>query len=304
MKKPAGRPPKALQRKKEERKGILVQPNNPIAFFELTHDNPDMFKAIFDACKKISESLHFVISPEGMKLYCKSKTQGCFALIEIFGEKVVGYYCKETRYFKCVCKTALSILKSKKKGQEKIKFTITGSDPYTMKITMITNDQINESSALQLDPDEYFDLSYYDKVYSARDAYPLIFSLKWAYFKELLNSWDIHKPKAIYFEKDPESNLSIKIHEEIPCEAEFENTDSIELRFNTDELVSVGVPTLHISAVSPSVSLSKKLTFYISEHDDLILSAKIDEIYSTRDTTIEDTESATVKFFIQLQQVY
>jgi hypothetical protein len=304
MKKPAGRPPKALQRKKEERKGILTTPSNPSLIFELVHDNPDMFKAIFDACKKISETLHFVISPEGMKLFCKSKTQGCFSLIEIFGEKVVGYYCKEVRYYKCLCKSALSILKSKKKGQEKIKFTILNSKSSIMKITMTTNDQINESSALQLDTDEYFDLSYYEKIYEIRNEYPLIFSLKWAYFKELLNNWDIYKPKAIFFEKDAESNLLIKILEEITCEAEFENSESIELLFNSEDLISVGIPTLHISAVSPSVSLSKKLTFYISEQNEMILSAKIDEIYSTRDTTIEDTESATVKFFIQLKQMY
>lgn len=304
MKKPAGRPPKALQRKKEERKGILTTPINSSAIFELSHDNPDMFKAIFDACKKISECIHFIISPEGMKIYCKSRAQGCFSLIEIFGEKVVGYYCKEVKYFKCVCKTALSILKSKKKGQEKIRFSIASSDIYTMKITMTTNDQINESSSLQLDPDEFFDLSYYDKLYEMKTEYPLSFSLKWAYFKELLNNWDIFKPKAIFFEKDPENYLLIKILEEIGCEAEFENSDSIDLKFNSDELVSIGVPTLHISAVSPSVSLSKKITFYISEHSDLILTAKIDEIYSTRDLTIENTESATVKFFIQLQQIY
>jgi hypothetical protein len=304
MKKPAGRPPKALQRKKEERKGILTTPINPIALFELSHDNPDMFKAIFDACKKVSETVHFVISPEGMKIYCKSRAQGCFSLIEIFGAKVVGYYCKETMYYKCVCKTALSILKSKKKGQEKIRFSILNGELYTMKITMTTNDQINETSSLQLDNDEFFDLSYYNNLNTLKSEYPLSFSLKWSYFKELLNNWDIFKPKVIYFEKDPESNLLIKILEEIGCEAEFENSDSIDLKFNSDELVTIGVPTLHISAVSPSVSLSKKITFHIKENSDLILTAKIDEIYSTRDLTIEDTESATVKFFIQLQPIY
>lgn len=302
--KQAGRPPKALKRRIGERKGVLDGPLNSSSVFELSHDNPDMFKAIFDACKKVSEDAHFIVSPDGVQIYCETKTQGCFALIEIFGAKVVGYYCREVRYFQCKCKTALSILKSKKKGQEKIRLSIPNSDLYTMKITMTTNDKINESSSLTLDFDEPKDISYYHSLYARVSEYPLHFTLKWAYFKELINNWDTFKPSAIFFEKDHETNLIIGIKEDVGCEAEFENPESIDLVFNHPDLISVGIPIVPISSVSPSVSLSKKLTFHVAENSELILSAKIDELYSTRDSPIVDTESATVKFFIQLKDTF
>ncbi len=305
IKKQAGRPPKALKRKIEERKGFLKKPFLSNAIFELLHDNPDMFKSIFDACKKVNDTVNFIINNQGMIIYFETKTRGCFAMINIFGNKVVGYFCENPIYISCDCDKVLKILKSKKKDQEKIKWAILNNDLRSMKIILLSSDGMNETWSFPIETTENKDLKYYTDLYDKIEEYPLKFTIKWAKFKGLIDNWKSFTTKDILFEKDSESPLYIKFEEnQITDCAHFDNEANIDLHFNSKELVSINVPILHLTPIASADSLSGLLTFHIKEGSELILTAKIDEIFSEKKKPVIGTESAIIKYFIQMNQFF
>lgn len=296
-KKSAGRPPKSLLRKIEERKGILPQPLNPKAVFELTHDNPDMFKSLFDASKKINDTIKFIISPVDFKLIFESKNGGCYAITEIYGSRVIGFFCSVNKTYSCLSDKIIKILKTKKKQHNKITFTILESDLYSLNITF-TGAGIDERwrETLDLHPD--IDLEFYNNV--KYQEFPLTFTLEWSYFKEIMNSWKNFTNGGVIFSKD-DGPLRISFAEGLnTSDVVFNDEKNINMIFNSESLIAVSVPIINLLNCSSSDTISQYINFHISEDNMFVLTAKIDESFKEKKITIPNSESAIIKFYLRL----
>lgn len=298
-KKSAGRPPKALSRKLDQRKGILSQPINPNSIYELTHDNPDMFKSLFEASRKVNDTIKIIVTPEGTNLIFESKNGGCFAITEIYGAKVIGYYCAEKKVYSCMADNIIKILKNKKKNHEKITFAIYNNDPYYMNVILSSATKIDENYKVPIDKTTDINLSNYDKSYL---QYPLNFTLEWSYFKETMNSWKNFTNSGIIFEKD-EGPLKISFSDGInTCDIVFGDDNNIKMNYDSDSLIAISVPITNLLNCSPCDSISNFITFHIKEKNLLVLTAKVDEVYEDKKTTYPNSESALIRYYLTLSK--
>ena len=261
VKKSAGRPPKSLSRKFENRKGIINEPNITSAIFELTHDNPDMFCHIFDAYKRVNEKIYFTFSPEGVKIKSESKNNSCIIITDIYGSRVISYYCQKKISYYCLVKDLILILKAKKKNHNKIIFYINSDDYYTLYITLISKNGIKETCKAILD--KYEDIE--EEIVNFKD-YSLNFTLEWSYFKEIINSWKSVINADVIFTKMSDESLKISFHDaQRDYEIDFGDDKTTNLYFNSEKnnFIAVSIPIMTLLDCSPSDSLSTHLTFYL-----------------------------------------
>ena len=176
---PAGRPPKNLIRKLENRKGISQKPMNGQNVFELCHDNPDIFKSLFESCKRIKDKVEFVVHPKGVRFYFETESKNTVGIADLLGERVVGYYCEVNSSYYCAADSLIKILKLKK-DSEKIIFSIARNSPYSLNITFLFEHGCSECWTIGLDPFEPADFTQYESYYSAIDNYPLNLTMPWS----------------------------------------------------------------------------------------------------------------------------
>ena len=296
----AGRPPKYLASKQEERLGIQKTASKPEYIFELTHNNTDIFKSMFEAGKQIHKTANLLISPQGLKMVFNAQTGGCLAIIEIFGHRVVSYFADKNYSYQCSVDQILKILKAKKKNHEKISFIIDKNEIYKLKIKMSMGTKITENWNVPLDTIENFDLTEYDNLYKNISEYPLKFKLQWSYFKEVINSWKTFTSGDIYFTKDKGPlKLSFKDAQN-ESEIIVEDNEFIDLVYSTDEFLAISIPIINLMNCSPNDALANDIYFNIAEKKKMLLFAKLDECYKEKKKPIPDTESANIKFFLTI----
>jgi hypothetical protein len=297
-KKSAGRPPKNLNRKIENREGIKNTPTNPDYIFELLHDNPDLYKNIFESINRTSTLIYVKIHESGMQLYA-TKPQFLDVVCDIKGDKVVRYFCEKPLFYKMNCLSIVQIFKILKKKCNNISFHINRDNLSNMKITLTTGN-LSEIKALQLDPMEDFEINKYNS--SICNEVSLTFTIDWGLFKDTISRWKQFASMNILFEKDANSPLRIKpnSHDD-ESTIQFHNDEHFfKLILNT-EFVAVSVPVLALYNVSATI-LSDELNFFIEENEFFIIHSKLDEIYCKKNDPIEGSESATIKYFVELSK--
>ncbi len=296
----AGRPPKYLNSKIEERKGILSAPSSKDNCFEMEHNNTDIFKAIFDAGKQIHKTAIIIINENTLKLYFNSQSGCCTGTIEIYGSRVCGFYSVLNKNYKCSVEQVIKILKAKKKNHEKISFFITNSELFTLNIKMSSGEDVSENWVVPLESIDPVDLTEYDHYYKDLPNYPLKFTLEWAYFKEIVNTWKTFTNNNIIFTKD-QGPLKISFKDaQNESTITFHNGNKINLQYDSDDFLAVSIPIINLMSCSSNDSLANAVCFNVAENKKMILTAKLDECYHEKKKPIENTESATVKFFLSL----
>ena len=131
----AGRPPKTLIRKLENRRGIYEKPEKEHNVFELSHDNPDVFKSLFECGKRIVKgNIMMRIMRDKMQFVFSDNKKRCTAITEIYGSKLVKYYSRIDKAYTCQPDKIIKILKLKKKSHNKIIFAISEYNQYTLNI--------------------------------------------------------------------------------------------------------------------------------------------------------------------------
>lgn len=296
MKKSAGRPPKVLNRKKEERKGFLKESQGNI--FELIHNNPDMFQYILEASRKSGNERTFMsIYKSNLVFYFESNGGNMFAVVDIMGERMVGYYGLE-RHYSCLNSEIIGFIKKRKKGFEKITLIISEDKPYDLKIILSPKDESNiyqEWYSTLLDGREY-DISKYNKIYSSRIDYPLAFKMEWSSFKEYTNGWKEYTTGPIAFEKDNNTPLRIGMIDQRKGDIVLSGSE-FNIRYKGQGLFASPVPIMLLHTIAASDSLSPYLEFFVTEKEGVIFVGKIDELAQEKKMPIENTESATIKYF-------
>lgn len=297
----AGRPPKNLIRKLENRKGLLSAPVNPQNFFELHHDNPDIFKSLFESCKRIKERVEFVIHPKGIKFYFERETRNTVGIADLLGDRVVGFYCNSTHKYSCAADELTKILKLKK-GSEKIIFSISSNNHFSLNITFTFGKESSENWIVSLDPFEAPDFSHYENLYTGIENFPLNFTLGWPSFKDSVNSWKQFTLGDIIIEKDPSSDLTMSFREgQVGCSHTIHDSQKYKVNYAGQDFFAISIPILHLLSVSASSDLADYITFYLKEETTAVMVGRLDESFKSKKEPIPNTETIVIKFFVPLK---
>lgn len=298
-KKSAGRPPKNLKRKEENRKGIQTAPVEEENIFELIHDNSDIYKSIFDTFNRNGTYVFMKIHKLGIQFY-SSKPQHLDIVVDIYGSRVVSYYSAQDLFYKIKCVQAVQLFKIMKKKCNSIKMYINKHNLNSLKISFCTSD-ILETKNLDIDVITNFDINIYYSTDLNPDIVPLSFTMDWSYCKDTISRWKQFVEKNFLIQKSQSDTLRLK-----PPDNETDSGISIpdEPKFNVklnDVFVAVSVPILALYNASATV-LAPKLNFFISEQNYFIIRSNLDEIFLEKDTPKKDTESAVIKYFLELSK--
>ena len=305
--KTAGRPPKCMIRKIEDRQGILKAPFNKDNIFELTHNNPNMFKHIFEGSKKVSDVVKFIFSPEGVKMLFVNSSNLCTELVEIDGTRLVGYYCDRTYYYTCVTTTLNIVVGLKKCNFEYIRLFINKNNQFIMYLCFLQGYKsdgtadIEESWDVQLERCAAVDVAPLLAKYEVALTYPLIFTYKWSMLKDSVNSWKKLVAKNIIFSKDHDTPFTASFQEdEIKHVTRINRENIIDLQFKSDFIVAVQIDLKSLLCMAPSNDISDYITMYLSPdmNQDTIMFAKVDEAYENKKDAVPNTATTTVKYFI------
>lgn len=313
VKKAAGRPPKCLLRKVEDRHGIADNAIDKNNVFELYHNNPEMFKAISEGCNHINGRIIWHMESTGIKILVKNENEQCDAIIDIDGSKMVRYYCGEPIIFTCDTKDFIKQIKKKKKDYEFIKFSIKSIRRIDLSVCFIKGKDIKDFHMIDSNvcpieilstPVEY---DQYDIMYADTVNYPLSFTLNWNDFKDIINTWKGETCKDISFIKDIENPFAISFKDgSNRGEILFVNENEIELKFTSENIIVAKISILSLLCVSLSNDISKKITFFIPQNSDdkkVVLLAEVDKAYLTKKEAIENSASTIVKFFIPKSKI-
>ena len=296
----AGRPPKRLTRKFENRKGIIDSASEPDVIFELIHDNLDSFKSLFESAKRINDIVKISISQTGIKIFCGPKGDGCYAIIDIYGHRVGSFYSSKNINYSCSAEKIIKILRARKKNNQNLIFQIKKNSLYTLYIIFILQNNIRETWEVPLDPCEDIDFNILENHYNLIDRYPLSFNIDRTFLKDTVNTWKQFTNKDIIFEKDPETDLMVSFQEgQEKCKISFP-TDSIKIDYKGSDLFALSVPIISLLNISVSCDIGNNLTFYLHEDLSIIVISKLDESYESKNEVIPDSETMLLKYFVPL----
>ncbi len=303
---PAGRPPKCIIRKVDDRKGILPEPFDANNIFEMTHNNPNMFKSVFEGSKKVDDVMKCIFTPAGVKFIFENKANFCNELIEIDGSRLVGYYCDKVYYYTCITTTLNTLIGLKKCDFEHIRFYINKNNLYNMYLCFLMgykpdgSADIEESYDISLDRCEQIDYQPYVDRFAMIPEYPLSFTYKWAFFKESVNSWKKLEPKNIVFSKDSESPFNATFQEGTNHAQRINKEEIIKLRYTSDQIVAVQISLSSLLCIAPFSDIATHITVYLSNDmaHESIMYAELDEAYITKKEKIPNTATTTIKYFI------
>jgi hypothetical protein len=292
----AGRPPKNLTRKLENRKGIHAEPVDPRNYFELHHDNIDIFKFLFESCKRFKDSLEFIVHPEGVRFCFSTPGKKSVCVADLMGKRVVRFFCSQERSYKCRVEDLVKALKLKK-SCDKIRFAISMDNIYKLSIAFYAGDKRKQDWSIDLDPEEKEDLTMYENLYNGVDNYPLSFNTSWSEFKDAISSWkQFTSDGNVIFEMDEE--LKIYFSEgAVSCICYDSHT---EVKYTGQDLFALSIPIISLISVSASSVLAENLKIYLKEESSAIMVAKLDESFKTKKEAIPDTETILIKFFISV----
>jgi hypothetical protein len=292
----AGRPPKNLTRKLENRRGIAAEPMEPRNFFELQHDNIDIFKFLFESCKRFKDTVEFTISAAGVKFYFNANRN--IGIADLLGSRIVRFFCNIERTYKCRVEDLIKILKLKKNSEDII-FSISNDNPYKLNITFHFTETRYEIWSIDLDPLEPEDFSRYENLYANIENYPLSFTTLWSEFKDSVNGWkQFTSDGNVIFEKDIEGDLKMHFNEGTVGCVRYDNSNKVN--YTGKDLFAVSIPIISLISVSASSVLAENITIYLKEESDAIMVAKLDESFKTKKEAIPDTETILIKFFISI----
>ena len=95
-KKGPGRPPKHPPAPSVEKLGVIDVAAVDYHVLELSYDNPQDFKSIFNYFKSIkAEEIHVVCDKQGMKIYARDHSNTSTTIVVIDGANMNTYFCKE-----------------------------------------------------------------------------------------------------------------------------------------------------------------------------------------------------------------
>lgn len=306
-KKRVGRPRKQ-ERLRIGRRGILTEPDVAENVVEVAYDLPSIFESIFFSAKRISDGkMEMIFEPEEFIFIARDKDKKKQMVMQFNPKNMKSYYCKESYAFECKPDLVAGFIKTRKRTDNYISFTISIANLNEMKILLKEDKDKKKNSCEDHWPcplEKIAKPSIADlvEIYDHSKTYPLSFKLDWAGFKSKATAWKKRNPQDIYIEKEVGDD-PLKFHYEYlrnQCSTLYPAED-INLVFNSDTLFSTRIALCNLLPISQSEGLSRMLQFRLCEVGDMVCEAFIDEELNEDQTSKEGTELAIVKFFTKLQ---
>jgi hypothetical protein len=303
-KRKAGRPPKQIinQELISRPLGIISQPSNPLFKLELSYNNPNNLKKIFDIFKAYkSPNVVLYFKQNKIIIYGKNHTQRVIIYCCIDTSKLNYYYCEKdliTFHNPNALSQALSVLLSKSNSNFKIIhkeiFDPVNND-YMKKLYFVTenieNSYKNEVE-LKTNFDEKTDQIAENDIPQIEDSeiYPVNFVFPFKEFKNDITNWTkITQAKTVIY-RIYNNTLYVKTDGIIPFERAYNDISKIHLT-HIDEMYNVTVILDNLKPFS-TLKVNKDVDFYLNGGND------INVIYPILLKTVID-DSITIRVFIQ-----
>lgn len=273
-----GRPRKNPKKQKEERKGIVLQPQHDIHIMEFIYDMPSIFKKIWAFFKSISSSkVQIIFRPTEVILYTKDHLGNSDIRVKIDCSKVNRYYCESEFDIGLTRMDTDSIMSKIDKNYEKIVITSRkNQSKKSLRIVLYNEKDIDESHTTGV-------INDYDHLLNEHKflaPYTIQFDLTGRLFKKTMNDINQFNKTATFSRNTPDSPLLLEYHSvngRVNSSHIFRNPEKIKLKslMKPGDNFRVTFNVEYIKPISAS-QVSDVITILLNEDTKMMMVGKID----------------------------
>jgi len=317
QKRPPGRPPGKKIEIKTEKLGIVNNPNNILnklgnIVFQLTYDNPVVFKNLFNIYKKYDTSIiEICFDKEKTYIYAKDHNDEVVIFCELYGKNMNRYYCNETIKMSFTARTIFKTFDGISRIFNSINFIVLERSKRSKLIIIFKNDDQTSQYTIDILSTKC-EMITDDNItkYSEKEKdYPINFTMNLKEMKPKLSELS-HISKVIEIEQGlikTESGVTKQImfkcssdNSNLTNKSTFTNKNYFNLQstFN-DPYFYI---SLYIKNIKPFVvSLTKnKAIFYLQTGSSLVVKSLLDIAIDKNKKVIPNSEIGYIKIIAKI----